>query len=219
MASTTPQRCRITSQTAARFHKANGSPNSSGGCRQISRRTAASWAPSSSRCSLGLRPRGWLTSPLAPSAANRLQISNTPVRDNPTCAAIAACQPSLAQPNHLTPPLLLSRCRQLTHVHVLHARASDDLSDPLGFRLCPADGGGASWIRFFVRCSNRGGVACRSFKTMRAGSITTLKSLATNRESYVYVRPEPADLSKIQDCHGSNSLFAGACLEQRGDAL
>ena len=32
MASTTPQRCRITSQTAARFHKANGSPNSSGGC-------------------------------------------------------------------------------------------------------------------------------------------------------------------------------------------
>ncbi len=32
-------------------------------------------------------------------------------------------------------------------------QASDNLSDPLGSHLCPAECGGASWIRFFVRCS------------------------------------------------------------------
>jgi hypothetical protein len=33
------------------------------------------------------------------------------------------------------------------------AKASDGLSDPLGSYLCPAERGGATSIRLFVRCS------------------------------------------------------------------
>ena len=51
--------------------------------------TSATRAASRRRCSSGLRPRGLLTSPFAPSAAKRWQVSITPVRLSPTCSAIS----------------------------------------------------------------------------------------------------------------------------------
>jgi hypothetical protein len=88
-ANSTPQRRAISIPTAARLHSANGRPSASGVWRQISSCTSASCAGFSKRCSSGLRPRGLLTSPFAPSAAKRWQISSTPVRLSPTSAAIA----------------------------------------------------------------------------------------------------------------------------------
>ena len=88
-ATRTPQRCSTRTRTAARLHSANGSPNASGVCWQISARISVSCAACSRAPVPGSGPRGLAAKPAMPAAATRWQMLNTPVWVNPVCAAIA----------------------------------------------------------------------------------------------------------------------------------
>src|SRR3712207_6503868 len=113
-ASRTPQRCQISSRTAARLHSANDKSNSSGVWRRIRSRASASCAASRNRpCPFEAMPR---TGP----ARTALQPGRTPLSvaladvEYPGRAQAdlrrdrTIGQPGLAQPDHLPPAFLRS---------------------------------------------------------------------------------------------------------------
>ncbi len=86
----TPKRRRISSRTAARLQSAKGRSSPSGVWRRIRSQAAASWSGSRNRPYPDSGPRGPVFRPAPPRSAKRFQMSNTPVRASPTCAAIAS---------------------------------------------------------------------------------------------------------------------------------